>query len=138
MAPNAVIWAATTAARCACSVAPAIGDADREPIGEPSANLPLHRRADHAGLDGLARGLAAPAATGAPYAEAGAEAGADAARQPPGRRALATSGADERLVAAFGANVVAWLTQVKRSELARHDAADDKDAWQAREYFSRF
>ena len=40
--------------------------------------------------------------------------------------------------AAFGAPVVAWFDQVKRSELARHDQAEDKDAWQAREYFSRF
>jgi len=27
---------------------------------------------------------------------------------------------------------------VKRSELARHDAAEDREAWQAREYFGRF
>ena len=39
---------------------------------------------------------------------------------------------------AFGAPVVDWFGAVKRSELARHDQADDKDAWQAREYFSRF
>ena len=52
--------------------------------------------------------------------------------------ALDALDADERLAAAFGAPVVAWLTQVKRAELARHDQADDKDAWQAREYFSRF
>jgi len=52
--------------------------------------------------------------------------------------ALDALGADERLVAAFGTQVVDWFTQVKRSELARFDQADDKDAWQAREYFSRF
>ena len=41
------------------------------------------------------------------------------------------------LVAGFGAQVVDWLTQVKRFEIARHDAAEDKADWQAREYFGR-
>ena len=40
-------------------------------------------------------------------------------------------------VMASGAPVVDWLTQIKRSELARYDAADDKDDWPAREYFGR-
>lgn len=42
------------------------------------------------------------------------------------------------LVDAFSPTVVDWLAHVKRFELARHDAADDKVDWQAREYFGRF
>ena len=38
----------------------------------------------------------------------------------------------------FGPDVVDWFVRVKRAELLRHDQADDKEAWQAREYFSRF
>ena len=49
--------------------------------------------------------------------------------------ALAEDGA---LTAAFGPGVVDWFTRVKRSEAGRHDEAEDKGAWQAREYFSRF
>ena len=53
-------------------------------------------------------------------------------------RALTALAEDEALVRAFGPTVVDWLTRVKRSEVDRHDQAEDKDAWQAREYFSRF
>jgi hypothetical protein len=41
------------------------------------------------------------------------------------------------LVAGFGSCVVDWLTHVKRFEIARHDTAEDKSVWQAREYFGR-
>ena len=51
--------------------------------------------------------------------------------------ALDALAADERLVAAFGAQVADWYTRIKRFELARHAAAEDKDDWQAREYFGR-
>ena len=102
-------------------------------IGEPCANPSLYIAAQvHAGLDGIERGLAAPAATGSPYA-------AESERLPSGLgEALDALAADATLVAAFGPRLVDWLTRIKRSELARHDAADDKPAWQAREYFSRF
>jgi glutamine synthetase len=102
-------------------------------IGEPSANPYLYMAAQiHAGLDGIERGLAAPPATGAPY-------GGSAALLPASLgEALAALAEDEALVRAFGHTVVGWLTRVKRSELERHDQAEDKDAWQAREYFSRF
>lgn len=39
---------------------------------------------------------------------------------------------------AFGAPLVASLQRIKRSELARHDEAEDREAWQRREYFSRY
>jgi glutamine synthetase len=52
--------------------------------------------------------------------------------------ALTALAEDEALVGAFGSTVIDWLTRVKRSEVDRHEQAEDKDAWQAREYFSRF
>ncbi|HEX2539943.1 MAG TPA: glutamine synthetase family protein [Caldimonas sp.] len=103
-------------------------------IGEPSANPYLYMAAQiHAGLDGVERGLASPPATGAPYAS-----GAAAMLPASLGEALAALAEDEALVRAFGPTVVDWLTRVKRSELERHEQAEDKDAWQAREYFSRF
>ena len=135
MAPDAVIWGRDNRGAM-LRVLGRAGDAGtriENRIGEPAANPYLYVAAQiHAGLDGLARGLVAPPATAAPYAEGGARLPASLGE------ALAALAADERLVAAFGAPVVDWLTQVKRAELARHDQADDKDAWQAREYFSRF
>ncbi len=135
MAPHAVIWGRDNRGAM-LRVLGRAGDAGtriENRIGEPAANPYLYIAAQiHAGLDGLARGLAAPPATTAAYAAGGARLPASLGE------ALDALAADERLVAAFGAPVVAWLTEVKRSELARHDQADDKDAWQAREYFSRF
>ncbi len=139
MAPNALTWGRDNRGAM-LRVLGRAGDAAtriENRIGEPSANPYLYIAAQiHAGLDGLARGLAAPPATAAPYSQDGAD---TSGRLPASLgEALDALAADERLAAAFGAPVVAWLTQVKRAELARHDQADDKDAWQAREYFSRF
>jgi len=103
-------------------------------IGEPSANPYLYMAAQiHAGLDGLERGLSSPPATGAPYASGGAAPIPTSLEE-----ALTALAEDDALVRAFGPTVVGWLTRVKRSEIERHEQADDKDAWQAREYFSRF
>ena len=52
--------------------------------------------------------------------------------------ALDALAGDAELVRAFTPQVVDWLVRIKRFELERHAAADDSDAWQAREYFSRF
>ena len=137
MAPNALTWGRDNRGAM-LRVLGRAGDAGtriENRIGEPSANPYLYIASQiHAGLDGLGRGLEAPKATASPYAQA------DATGRLPSSlgEALAALGADSRLAAAFGAPVVAWYDQVKRSELARHDEADDKDAWQAREYFSRF
>jgi glutamine synthetase len=139
MAPNALTWGRDNRGAM-LRVLGRAGDAGtriENRIGEPSANPYLYIAAQiHAGLDGLERGLAAPPATAAPYATEGADA---RGRLPASLgEALDALAADDRLCTAFGAPVVAWLMQVKRSELARHDQAEDKDAWQAREYFSRF
>ncbi len=102
-------------------------------IGEPCANPYLYLAAQvHAGLDGIERALAPPPATTAPYADAASVLPTSLGA------ALDALGGDAELVRAFTPTVVDWLTHIKRFELARHDAADDKAAWQAREYFSRF
>ena len=139
MAPNALTWGRDNRGAMLRVLGRAGDPGTRieNRIGEPGANPYLYIAAQiHAGLDGLERRLEAPKATAAPYAEAAG----DATDRLPASlgEALAALAADERLVAAFGAPVVAWYDQVKRAELTRHDQAEDKDAWQAREYFSRF
>jgi len=135
MAPQAVIWGRDNRGALLRVLGAAGDPATRieNRIGEPSANPYLYIAAQiHAGLDGIERGLSAGPATGAPYA------GADALLPTGLGEGLDALGADAELVRAFGADVVDWFVRVKRAELARHDQADDKDAWQAREYFSRF
>jgi len=102
-------------------------------IGEPMANPYLYFAAQiHAGLDGIERRLAAPRAAGSPYAGGG-----EALPTSLGE-ALDALVADDALVRAFTPQVVDWFVQIKRAEIARHAAADDAAAWQAREYFARF
>lgn len=103
-------------------------------LGEPLANPYLYIAAQiHAGLDGLERRLSPGAAATSPYAAA-------AASPLPASlgEALDALHADERLAAAFGAELVDCWTRIKRSEQARHDAAPDRELWQRREYFSRY
>ena len=135
MAPQAVLWGRDNRGAM-LRVLGSAGDAStriENRIGEPCANPYLYIAAQiHAGLDGIARGLQPAAATAAPYAGA-------AASLPAGLgEALDALADDAVLVDAFTPTVVDWLTRIKRFELARHDAADDKPAWQAREYFGRF
>ena len=101
-------------------------------IGEPAANPYLYFAAQiHAGLDGIERALEPGPPTGAPYA------GVDALLPTGLGEALDALAGDAELVSGFGADLVDWFTCIKRAELQRHDQADDKDDWQAREYFSR-
>ncbi|MEP7301770.1 MAG: glutamine synthetase [Caldimonas sp.] len=135
MAPNAVLWGRDNRGAMLRVLGRAGDPATRieNRIGEPAANPYLYLAAQiHAGLDGLARGLSAPLATAAPYGDADTRLPASLGE------ALAALAADPVLVAGFGAQLVDWLTRVKRFELARHDEADDKDDWQAREYLGRF
>jgi len=102
-------------------------------IGEPSANPYLYVAAQiHAGLDGLRRGLRAPAACDAPYGE-----GATLLPTSLGE-ALDALAQDRTLIDGFGAPFIECFTRIKRTELARFEQAADKDEWQRREYFSRF
>lgn len=108
-------------------------------LGEPAANPYLYLAADlAAGLDGVQRALTPPAAVEAdPYA-------ADAPPLPTTLGdALDAFDADPLFRQRFGSGFVDYYLMMKRSELARYDAAladaDDKDAaaaaWQMREYF---
>ena len=102
-------------------------------IGEPMANPYLYFAAQiHAGLDGIERALAPPDAAGAPYAGTGEALPASLGE------ALDALAGDAELVRAFTPQVTEWFCRVKRFEIERHAAADDGEAWQAREYFSRF
>jgi glutamine synthetase len=102
-------------------------------IGEPAANPYLYLASQvHAGLDGIERRLAAPRATDSPY-------GAQGERLPTSLgEALQALQADATLCRAFGNDFVSYFVRVKSSEQQRFDAAEDKDDFQRREYFSRF
>ena len=102
-------------------------------IGEPAANPYLYIAAQiHAGLDGIACRMRAEPATAVPYG------GAATALPASLGAALDALAADTALVAAFGSQLIDCVQRAKRSELARHDQAEDSGAWQRREYFSRF
>ena len=135
MAPNAVIWGRDNRGAMLRVLGGAGDPATRieNRIGEPCANPYLYMAAQiHAGLDGIERGLEPPPATDSPYAGV-------ATHLPTSlHEALDALAADAQLGAAFGVECIDWLTRVKRFELARFDSAEDKQAWQTREYFSRF
>ena len=101
-------------------------------LGEPSANPYLTLAAHiHAGLDGIEHALQPPPATESPYDGQGSplpttlDAALDALQ------------ADAAMAAGFSAEVVRWYARLKRSETARHAAAEDKAQWERREYFGR-
>ncbi|MDP3355687.1 MAG: glutamine synthetase, partial [Polaromonas sp.] len=101
-------------------------------IGEPAANPYLYLASQiHAGLDGIARQLKAPAATDAPYGEAAVKIPTSLGE------ALDALRSDAALVDAFGSHFVNYFTRIKQSEVTRHEQAVDRDDWQRREYFSR-
>jgi glutamine synthetase len=102
-------------------------------IGESAANPYLYLAAQiEAGLDGIERQLTPPPATEDPY-------GAQATPLPASlAEALDALQADTVLAERIGADWVAYLTQIKRLEWQRFRDADDPDAFQRREYFSRF
>ena len=102
-------------------------------IGEPAANPYLYMAAQiHAGLDGLAQGLRAPAATDSPYGEA-------AERLPTSLgEALQALRDDVVMVDGLGPDFVHYFAQIKASEVARQEAAEDKEDFQRREYFARY
>lgn len=104
-------------------------------VGEPAANPYLAIAAQvAAGLDGLARAAEAPPPCDDPYGRGGAV----------GRRLPATLADALQAVRddalwrdAFGEPFVATFEAVKRAEMTRYDAADDRDEWLRREYFDR-
>lgn len=135
LAPQAVLWGRDNRGAM-LRVVGECGDAAtriENRIGEPAANPYLYLASQiHAGLDGIARKLKAPRATDAPYSGAGALLPTSLGE------ALDALEADAPLSSAFGPAFVSYLKRVKLSELARFDAAQDKDDFHRREYFSRF
>ncbi len=102
-------------------------------IGESAANPYLYLAAQiEAGLDGIERQLQPPVATEDPY-------GAQAMPLPTSLgEALQALQDDTVLGQRIGADWVAYITRLKRHEWERFRSADDPDAFQRREYFSRF
>jgi glutamine synthetase len=135
LAPQSVLWGRDNRGAM-LRVIGAPGDAAtriENRIGEPAANPYLYIASQvHAGLDGIARKLRAPAATDAPYAEGDKKLPASLSQ------ALQALQNDDALTAAFGADFVRLLTCIKEAEARRFDEAEDKDDFQRREYFSRF
>lgn len=135
LAPQSALWGQDNRGAMLRVVGAAADAATRivNRLGEPSANPYLYIASQIvAGLDGLQRRLAPPRATDAPYAGRG--------RLLPTTlgAALEAFESDAVMSAAWGPAFAHSLVQIKRSELARHDAAEDKAEWQRREYFSRF
>ena len=135
MAPMAALWGRDNRGAM-LRVLGAAGDAAtriENRLGEPMANPYLYIAAQvHAGLDGVERGLHAPAATHTPYGDAAVALPASLGE------ALDALAADTTLTAAFGAQLVNCWTRIKRSEQTRFDAAADPAQWQRREYFGRY
>jgi glutamine synthetase len=135
LAPQAVVWGRDNRGAM-LRVLGRCGDAAtriENRIGEPCANPYLYIAAQiHAGLDGIRRALRAGTATDAPYA------GTATLLPTTLGDALDALADDNVLAQGLGAPLMHCFNRVKRAELARHDEAADKDAWQRREYFSRY
>jgi glutamine synthetase len=135
MAPQSAVWgrdnrgALLRVLGTPGSAATRIENRLAEPLANPYLMIAAHI---HAGLDGLQRRLDPGPATLAAYAE-----GAPALPASLGE-ALDALAADEVLQQGLGAPMARVFDAVKRQELARHAAADDKALWERREYFSRF
>lgn len=134
LAPDRIVWGRDNRGAMLRVIGEAGDDATRieNRLGEPAANPYLYIAAQiHAGLDGIARGLAAPPASASPYDEAGARIPSTLAQ------ALDALKADAVMRDGFGAGVNDWFDRIKRSEIARRDAAEDPLDFERREYFSR-
>jgi glutamine synthetase len=134
LAPQAVVWGRDNRGAM-LRVIGEPGDAAmriENRVGEPAANPYLYFASQvHAGLDGIERQLQPPPPTEAPYAPAATMLPASLGE------ALEALRSDETIVRAFGAGFIDYYTRIKQSELARFDAAGDKDEFQRREYFGR-
>ena len=134
MAPQSVLWGRDHRGAM-LRVLGGAGDAGtriENRVGEPMANPYLYIASQiHSGLSGIQQSLQPTAAADSPTAQG------DPLPTSLGD-ALEALANDAALCARFGAPLVALYQRVRRNELARHDAAADKDEWMRREYFSRF
>jgi glutamine synthetase len=134
LAPQSVLWGRDNRGAM-LRVVGECGDAAtriENRVGEPAANPYLYLASQiHAGLDGIERALRAPPATESPY-------GATAADLPTSLgAALDALNGDAVLVDAFGHDFITYFERIKRAEALRYEQAEDKQAFQANEYFSR-
>ena len=135
MAPRAAVWGRDNRGAMLRVVGgpgdPATRIENRLP--EPMANPYLMLAAQvFAGLHGLRAGLQPPPGTETPYDAAHPALPTSLAEALP---ALAD---DPVLMQGLGAPMAQVFLAVRRQELARHAAAEDKAQWEAREYFGRF
>jgi len=135
MAPRAAVWARENRGAMLRVVGNGRATRIENRLGEPMANPYLVMAAQvWAGLDGLQRGLAPPPAAETPYAEVPA-----ALQLPPTlAAALEALDADTVMQRGFGAPLAQLYAAVKRHEIARFEAADDRAEWSRREYFGRY
>jgi glutamine synthetase len=104
-------------------------------LGEPAANPYLYMASQIlAGLDGMTCGLVPPPATHDPYGAGDGIEMIPTALAP----ALHALRSDAVLTAGLGETFVNYYSRIKRSEADRFDAAEDKDDFNRREYFSRY
>jgi glutamine synthetase len=134
LAPQSVLWGRDNRGAMLRVIGGCGDEATRieNRIGEPAANPYLYFASQvHAGLDGIERGLRAPAATDAPYGGGGENLPTSLGE------ALQALRDDATLCRAFGNDFIHYFTRIKQSEQQRFDAAEDRDEFQRREYFSR-
>jgi glutamine synthetase len=135
LAPQSVLWGRDNRGAMLRVVGECgdVGTRIENRIGEPMANPYLYMASQiHAGLDGIARQLKAPPATDAPTATP------TRACPPAWARRWRPCRPTPRWCDALGRDFIDYFTRIKQSELSRYDAAEDKDDFQRREYFSRF
>jgi glutamine synthetase len=135
MAPQAALWGRDNRGAMLRVLGEAGDAATRieNRLGEPMANPYLYMAAQvFAGLDGLARRALPPPATEEPYADAPVRLPTSLAE------ALDALAADDAMQAGLGGPLARLFETVKRQELARHAAAEDREAWLRREYFGRY
>ena len=135
MAPQAAVWGRDNRGAMLRVVGAAGHAATRieNRLGEPMANPYLMMAAQvFAGLHGLRARLPAPPGTATPYDPAHP---ALPATLPDALNALSD---DTVLMQGLGAPMAQVYLAVRRQELARHAAAQDKVQWEHREYFNRY
>ena len=135
MAPAAAVWARENRGAMLRVVGSGAATRIENRLGEPMANPYLVMAAQvWAGLDGLQRGLSPPPAAETPYAET-----PDALRLPATlAAALEALDADSVMQRGFGPPLAQLYAAIKRHEISRFEAAEDRAEWSRREYFGRY
>ena len=134
LAPQSILWGRDNRGAMLRVVGGAGDAATRieNRLGEPAANPYLYMASQiFSGLDGIENEMKAPCATDAPYAENVTPLPLTLAA------ALEHLAHDKLLNAGLGADFVRYYQRIKQSEQMRFHDAEDKVAFQQREYFSR-